>query len=355
MLVWAAMNVLAIETSCDETAVAVATGDAVPRLIVNAVSSQIDLHAQTNGIVPEVAAREQLVAMVPMLQEALRAAEAGGISIPHDLAAIAVTQGPGLAGSLLVGVETAKTLGAVWQKPVLGMHHIEGHIMGALAEVDPTAVQYPAVALVVSGGHTQLVQIDGIGQYQLLGTTRDDAAGEAFDKIARVLGLGYPGGPAVAQAAATVTAPADTWPVLPRPMLDHDNLDFSFAGLKTAVYYAVRDRELTAVEVGMFAAAAQQAIIDVLVGKTLKAAQKIGAREVWLAGGVAANTQLRETLQTQVAAKSGATVRIPPLLLTTDNAGMIALAAWRRLHAGITTPPPQAARPRISLEEANAR
>lgn len=354
MLVWAAMNVLAIETSCDETAVAVVTGDTVPHLVANAVSSQIDLHAKTNGIVPEVAAREQLVAMLPMLTEAITTAREQGIELPSDLDAIAVTTGPGLMGSLMVGVETAKTLGAVWQKPVLGMHHIEGHIMGALAETDPGAVRFPAVALVVSGGHTQLVQITGIGQYHLLGTTRDDAAGEAFDKIARVLGLGYPGGPAIAKAAAAVTTPPDQWPSLPRPMIDGANHDFSFAGLKTAVWYAVRDRTLTPEEVAQYAAAAQAAIVDVLVAKTLTAARTTKAQEVWLAGGVAANTVLRETLQTRITAELHLPVRIPPLLLTTDNAGMIALAAWRRLQAKIKTPAPQSAQARISLEEANA-
>lgn len=351
---WSLMNVLAIETSCDETAVAVVTGDATPSLVVNVVSSQIDLHAKTNGIVPEVAAREQLVAIVPMLQEAIAGAAAHNIHIPQDLNAIAVTTGPGLIGSLLVGVETAKTLGAVWQLSVLGMHHIEGHIMGALAEVDPKEVHYPAVALVVSGGHTQLVQIDAVGTYTLLGTTRDDAAGEAFDKIARVLGLGYPGGPAISAAAATVQSAPDQWPPLPRPMIDSDSLDFSFSGLKTAVWYAVRDRELTPEEVAAYAAAAQSAIIDVLVSKTIAAARAVSAKEVWLAGGVAANMLLRETLQTRVAAELEATVRIPPLLLTTDNAGMIALAAWRRLQAGITTPEPDTAHARISLEEAHA-
>lgn len=348
------MLVLAIETSCDETAVAVVTGDTSPRLVVNAVSSQIDLHAKTNGIVPEVAAREQLVAMLPMITEAITTAQQQGFALPDALDAIAVTRGPGLIGSLLVGVETAKTLGAAWHKPVLGMHHIEGHIMGALAETAPTDVQYPAVALVVSGGHTLLVQINSIGNYHLLGTTRDDAAGEAFDKIARVLGLGYPGGPAVSAAAATVTTPKTQWPNLPRPMVHSDNLDFSFSGLKTAVWYAVRDRTLSPDEVGLYAAAAQDAIVDVLVSKTVQAAQKIGAREVWLAGGVAANSQLRETLQERVTDELQLPVRIPPLLLTTDNAGMIALAAWRRLEAGIHTPEPETATPRINLEEANA-
>lgn len=350
----AAMVVLAIETSCDETAVAVVTGETSPRLVVNAVSSQIDLHAKTNGIVPEVAAREQLTAMIPMLHEAVAAAKTSNVVIPREVDVLAVTTGPGLAGSLLVGVETAKTLGSIWQKPVMGMHHIEGHIMGALAEAGPATVQFPAVALVVSGGHTQLILIEAVGRYRLLGATRDDAAGEAFDKIARVLGLGYPGGPAVARAAEAVTLSPDQWPVLPRPMLDSNDHDFSFAGLKTAVLYATRDRSLTTDETNLYAAAAQQAIVDVLVAKTVRAARQLKAREVWLAGGVAANSLLRETLNTRVSGELGITVRIPPLLLTTDNAGMIALAAWRRLHAGITTPPPQSAHPRISLEEAHA-
>lgn len=348
------MTILAIETSCDETAIAVVTGEDAPSLIGNVVASQIDLHAATNGIVPEVAAREQLVAMVPLLREAVVAADAVHCVIPDQVDAIAVTHGPGLLGSLLVGVETAKTLGAIWNVPVLGMHHIEGHIMGALAEVDPKDVQYPAIVLVVSGGHTQLVRVDGIGAYTVLGTTRDDAAGEAFDKIARVLNLGYPGGPAVSAAAATVTAPKDAWLTLPRPMINDDSHDFSFSGLKTAVWYAVRDRELSKNEVAMYAAAAQAAIVDVLVTKTVAAVIQYGAKEVWLAGGVAANSVLRQELTNRVAREIDATVRIPPLLLTTDNAGMIALAAWRRIHAGLQTPAPETARARINLEESNA-
>lgn len=339
------MNILAIETSCDETAVAVVTGAQRPVVLVNKISSQIDLHAKTNGIVPEVAAREQLVAMIPVLSDALTESK---LTVPDDIDAIAVTYGPGLIGSLLVGVETAKTLGAIWQKPVWGLHHIEGHIFAAVAEADPKEVTYPAIALTVSGGHTQLVKVDGPGEFTVIGTTRDDAAGEAFDKIARVLGLGYPGGPAIAAAAERCHTPQSDWPELPQPMRHAKELDFSFSGLKTAVWYAVKDRQLTSDEVAQYAAATEQAVVDVLVAKTKQALDKYDAPELWLSGGVAANKQLRAAVM-QIEGSNGVKVRIPPLSLTTDNAGMIAVAGWYRQWANKLPVTDFVATPRLEL------
>lgn len=332
-------TILAIETSCDETSVAVVTGDDKPTVVVNEVASQIPLHQETGGVVPEVAAREQAVAMLPILERALRAAdEHFGVSIrgpqPHfPIDAIAYTKEPGLLGSLLVGIETAETLAALWNVPARPVHHVQAHIYGAFAGVMPDLIEWPAVVLIVSGGHTQLWKMVGHLEFELLGQTRDDAAGEAFDKMARLLGLSYPGGPAISAAAAQ--ASPDGEPIeLPRPMLRDDTLDFSFSGLKTALLYQVRDQKLSEAEVNRYAAEAQQAVVDVLVGKTARAAEQIKAKTIVLAGGVAANRLLRESFQ-KMAEERGNAILIPDFSLCTDNAGMVGTLGWYQSKSGI--------------------
>lgn len=317
------MRILAIESSCDETAVAVIEGDTRPRLLVNRIASQIDLHRQTGGIVPEVAARAQLEAILPLLDSVSNYQ-------PFDL--VAVTAGPGLVGSLLVGVETAKTLGKLWSTPVWGINHLEGHFYSALAGLAPAEIKWPVLALIVSGGHTELIISSRPFHYRVVGRTRDDAAGECLDKVARLLGLGYPGGPAIAAAALKGDRPVSPPIVpLPRPMLTAANLDFSFAGLKTAVYYRVRGRRVSRAEQYALARETQDAVVEVLFGKTKQAAARWQPRTVILVGGVAANRKLRQAFRSFM--DSDTTVLIPPSDLTTDNAGMIALAAWFRTAA----------------------
>lgn len=317
-------TILAFETSCDETSVAVVAGDDQPEVIVNEVASQIDLHQQTGGVVPEVAAREQARAILPVLEVALdKAAAAGHPRESFD--AIAYTKEPGLIGSLLVGIETAETLAELWDLPALPLHHIQSHLYGAFANRPPESVPFPAVALVVSGGHTQLWLMRSHLQFELMGATRDDAAGEAFDKIARLLDLPYPGGPSVSAAAERSSAPLAE--LLPRPMLSDPGLDFSFSGLKTAVLYRVRGRQLAQTERNDLAAEAQRAIVEVLVKKTMRAAQTVGATAVVLAGGVAANRALRTTLEEScLAAKIP--LFVPDFSLCTDNAGMVGVLGW---------------------------
>jgi N6-L-threonylcarbamoyladenine synthase len=323
-------TILAVETSCDETSVAVVTGDDRPEVIVNEVASQIPLHQETGGVVPEVAAREQAVAMLPVLEHALKAADAKlGVASkgaqPHfPIDAVVYTKEPGLMGSLLVGIETAETLAELWQVPARAVHHVQGHIYGAFAGLAPEDVQWPAVVLVVSGGHTQLWEMPGHLQFKLLGETRDDAAGEAFDKMARLLGLTYPGGPSIAAAAEQA---GEMTVELPRPMLNEPSLDFSFSGLKTALLYKVRGRNLGQDEVAAWARESQQAIVDVLVGKTLRAAAQTGAKTIVLAGGVAANRLLRQTLE-QAATQAGCRFLMPDFTLCTDNAGMVGVLGW---------------------------
>lgn len=325
-------TILAIETSCDETSVAVVTGDDRPTVIVNEVASQIPLHQETGGVVPEVAAREQAVAMLPVLERALHRAETElGVKDvsgpqPHfPIDAIVYTKEPGLLGSLLVGIETAQTLGALWQVPARPVHHVQGHIYGAFAGLNPDEVEWPAVVLVVSGGHTQLWQMAGHGQAKLLGETRDDAAGEAFDKMARLLGLPYPGGPSIARAAQEAgDLRVET---LPRPMSQDKSLDFSFSGLKTALLYKVRERELSDAEVAAWARETQAAVVDVLVGKTERAVAEVEAKTVILAGGVAANQTLRAALG-EMAFRNGCRLLVPDFTLCTDNAGMIGVLGW---------------------------
>ncbi|RMW99567.1 tRNA (adenosine(37)-N6)-threonylcarbamoyltransferase complex transferase subunit TsaD [Allofranklinella schreckenbergeri] len=334
--------VLGIESSCDETGVALvrlpaASGDAqrpaVPQLLAHALHSQIDMHRAYGGVVPELASRDHIRRVLPLAQQVL--AEAG-----HDLAAldvIAYTKGPGLAGALLVGAGVACALGAALDKPVLGVHHLEGHLLSPFLSAD--APQFPFVALLVSGGHTQLMRVDGVGRYELLGETIDDAAGEAFDKSAKLLGLPYPGGPELARLAEGGDAQAYA---LPRPLLRAGNLDFSFAGLKTAVFTQVQKlgAALDAPDSRQrrdLAASTQEAIVEVLVRKTLLALEQTGLKRLVVAGGVGANRRLRQTLDA-ACARRGLRVHYPELHLCTDNGAMIALAAAMRLQARLQQP-----------------
>lgn len=327
-----ALLVLGIESSCDETGVAlVRTREgAVPELLGQALHSQIAMHADYGGVVPELASRDHIRRIIPLANQAL--AQAGQALAAIDV--VAYTRGPGLAGALLVGAGVACALGAALRKPVLGVHHLEGHLLSPFLSADPP--EFPFVALLVSGGHTQLMRVDGVGQYELLGETIDDAAGEAFDKSAKLLGLGYPGGPALARLADFGDATAFK---LPRPLLHSGDLDFSFAGLKTAVLTQARKFEGSPCEQQRadLAASTQAAIVEVLVKKSLKALAQTGLNRLVVAGGVGANAALREQLNAACTAR-GARVHYPELALCTDNGAMIALAAAMRLQAGVEAP-----------------
>ena len=327
-----ALLVLGIESSCDETGVAlVRTREgAVPELLGQALHSQIAMHADYAGVVPELASRDHIRRIIPLANQAL--AQAGQALAAIDV--VAYTRGPGLAGALLVGAGVACALGAALRKPVLGVHHLEGHLLSPFLSADPP--EFPFVALLVSGGHTQLMRVDGVGQYELLGETIDDAAGEAFDKSAKLLGLGYPGGPALARLADFGDATSFK---LPRPLLHSGDLDFSFAGLKTAVLTQARKFEGSPCEQQRadLAASTQAAIVEVLVKKSLKALAQTGLNRLVVAGGVGANAALREQLNAACAAR-GARVHYPELALCTDNGAMIALAAAMRLQAGVEAP-----------------
>ncbi|MDH4143623.1 MAG: tRNA (adenosine(37)-N6)-threonylcarbamoyltransferase complex transferase subunit TsaD [Acidimicrobiia bacterium] len=315
--------VLGIETSCDETAAAVVAYDGERyRVLSSVVSSQIDLHARFGGVVPEVASRAHLEAIVPVVQAALTRAGCGGA----DVDAIAVTRGPGLIGALLVGVSAAKGLALVWGKPLVGVNHLEAHLFAPLLEAPD--LRYPLVVLLVSGGHTLLVAMQGPGRYRMLGQTLDDAAGEAFDKVARFLGLGYPGGPVVDRLSAEGDPKAIA---LPRA-LRGDSLDFSFSGLKTAVINHVRAHpDVATADV---CASFQEAVVDVLVRKSRRAAREVGAVGLSLAGGVAANSRLRQRWR-EASAEDGLTALLAERENCTDNAAMIAAAgAWRLEHDG---------------------
>ena len=327
-----ALLVLGIESSCDETGVAlVRTREgAVPELLGQALHSQIAMHADYGGVVPELASRDHIRRIIPLANQAL--AQAGQALAAIDV--VAYTRGPGLAGALLVGAGVACALGAALRKPVLGVHHLEGHLLSPFLSADPP--EFPFVALLVSGGHTQLMRVDGVGQYELLGETIDDAAGEAFDKSAKLLGLGYPGGPALARLADFGDATSFK---LPRPLLNSGDLDFSFAGLKTAVLTQARKFEGSPCEQQRadLAASTQAAIVEVLVKKSLKALAQTGLNRLVVAGGVGANAELREQLNAACTAR-GARVHYPELALCTDNGAMIALAAAMRLQAGVEAP-----------------
>ena len=338
-------RILAIETSCDETGAAVVVGGR--RIEANQVASQVALHAATGGIVPEVAARQQLRWIVPVIEAALAEANVGW----SGLDAVAVTYGPGLIGSLLVGVNVAKSLAVAHGLPLIGVNHIEGHIYANwLTDVDaasplPAEPDFPLLCLVVSGGHSQLVLMDGHGRYRLLGQTVDDAAGEAFDKVGRLLGLPYPGGPAISAAAEHAAGAAR----FPRARTE-GQYDFSFSGLKTAVLREVagyRDRN-EPIPVDGLAAAFQEAVVDALATKTVAAAAEHGVAAVALGGGVAANRALRAELRERLAA-SGLPLLVPPPSWCTDNGAMIGAAAGFRYLAGDRADPSLEAVPNLAL------
>lgn len=323
------MRILGIESSCDETGVAVieVQAEGVPRLLGASLHSQIAMHQAYGGVVPELASRDHIRRVLPLTDAAL--SEAGCALDGIDL--IAFTRGPGLAGALLVGAGVAVSMAAGLGKPVLGVHHLEGHLLSPFLSADPP--EFPFVALLVSGGHTQLMTVTGVGAYTVLGETIDDAAGEAFDKSAKVLGLGYPGGPALAALATEGDASAFK---LPRPLLHSGDLDFSFAGLKTAVM--VQFNKLgeapTAQQRADLAASTQAAIVEVLVRKSLAAVKAVGVNRLVVAGGVGANQSLRQALNSACEAR-GVRVHYPELHLCTDNGAMIAMAAALRWQAGL--------------------
>lgn len=328
------MNILGIETSCDETAAAVVADGTVVRSSV--VSSQVDLHARFGGVVPEIASRAHTELLVPVVAEALVEAGIDGDGVD----AVAATIGPGLIGSLLVGISAGKALALVWGVPFVGVNHLEAHLYAAFLE-DPQ-LEPPLVVLLVSGGHTQLVVMEGHGAYRLLGSTVDDAAGEAFDKVARFMGLGYPGGPVIDRVAASGDPAAVPFP---RPMLE-EGFDFSFSGLKTAVVNHLRAHPDARPE--DVAASFQQAVVDVCVAKTLRALEETGARGVVLAGGVAANSALRAQMTAAVASR-GATCFLPSRAMCTDNAAMIAACGFHRLRIDGPTPLDAPAQPNLGL------
>lgn len=324
------MNILAIETSCDETAAAVVRG-ARNRVTTrsNAVFSQIDIHRAFGGVVPEVAARNHIKKILPVVNEALKPLKG------KKPDAIAVTVGPGLIPSLVVGIETAKSLAYAWNKPAVPVNHIAGHIYSAFLDTKQPP-QFPALVLTVSGGHTELILMQGHLQFKRIGATRDDAAGEAFDKTAKLMELGYPGGPKLAQQAEQGNASAFNFP---RPMLNEPGWDFSFSGLKTAVRYTLQKDVNWKKNIPNYCASIQQAIIDVLVGKTVAAATQHGVQSVVLAGGVSANTELRKQLGDALARElPDVTYHIPDFQYCTDNAAMIGAAGYFFARAGRVKP-----------------
>ncbi len=326
--------VLGIETSCDETAAAVVESGRHVRSSV--VSSQVALHERYGGVVPEIASRAHVELLTPAVAQALieSGLEEGNIEV------VAATTGPGLVGALLVGVSAAKALALVWDVPFVGVNHLEAHLYAPL--IDEPDLRFPALVLLVSGGHTMLIEMVRHGQYRMLGSTIDDAAGEAFDKVARYLGLGYPGGPAIDSAAAEGDPEAVAFP---RAMLD-EGLDFSFSGLKTAVVNHVRKNPT--VGTSDVAASFQAAVVDVLVQKSLRAADEAGTETICLAGGVAANSQLRRVM-TERAERTGRRVLLPSSEMCTDNAAMVAAAGWWRYRSDGPTPLDVGADPNLRL------
>ena len=315
------MRVLGIETSCDETAVAIY--DADRGLLAHEIYSQVDLHAPYGGVVPELASRDHLRKLLPLLKKLID--EQGG---PGVLSGVAYTSGPGLVGALLVGAAVARSLAYAWKLPCLGVHHMEGHLLAPLLEPDPPA--FPFVALLVSGGHTLLARVEGLGRYQILGNTLDDAAGEAFDKTAKLLDLGYPGGPQLAALAERGRPGVFRFP---RPLTERPGLDFSFSGLKTAVIVALRDRELDDQTRADAALAFEDAVAETLAIKCERALEQTGVQTLIVAGGVGANRRLRARLLA-LGSRLGVRVAYPRPEFCTDNAAMIALLGCLRLGAG---------------------
>jgi N6-L-threonylcarbamoyladenine synthase len=309
--------ILGVETSCDDTAAAVVSEDL--RVLSNVVSSQMEMHSRYGGVVPEMASRVHVSEVIPVIDKAMSQA---GVT-PADLTAIAVTRGPGLMGSLLVGISAAKALALAWNKPIIAINHLEGHLASAALGSEP--LQYPCLVLLVSGGHTMLANVAAPGRYTLLGSTRDDSAGEAYDKLARLLGLGYPGGPAIDKLARQGQDILN----FPRPMI-HDGLEFSFSGLKTSVANYVR--RTPDYDVKNVAASFAAAVMDVLIAKIERALEHGSFASVAVVGGVAASPVLRERLA-KMSERRAVKVCLPPPSMATDNAAMIAAAAWPQFLA----------------------
>lgn len=338
------MRVLGIETSCDETGVAIF--DAKDGLLAHELYSQVKLHADYGGVVPELASRDHIRKLLPLIKRAL----ADSDSTPDSIDGIAYTKGPGLIGALLVGSSLARSLAYAWNKPMVGVHHMEGHLLAPMLEDD--IPEFPFIALLVSGGHSMLVEVQGIGQYQTLGETLDDAAGEAFDKTAKLLGLDYPGGPMLSKLADQGTEERFTFP---RPMTDRPGLDFSFSGLKTFAANTIRDvagpdGELTQQDKADIALAFQTAVVETLCIKCKRALQQTGHKRLVIAGGVSANKMLRSSLE-QMMNKLRGRVYYPRMEFCTDNGAMIAFAGLQRLQAGITDTISEQVTPRWALEE----
>ena len=332
------MRILAIESSCDESAAAVL--DAGQGLLAHEIFSQIELHRVFGGVVPELASRDHVRRLLPLVRSVMAEAQ----TKPEDLGGVAYTAGPGLIGALLTGASLARSLAYAWKVPALGVHHLEGHLLAPLLEPEPPP--FPHVALLVSGGHTMLIEVREIGSYRVLGETRDDAAGEAFDKTAKLLGLPYPGGPELARLAERGRPGAFNFP---RPMLDRPGLEFSFSGLKTAAVHAIRGREMTDAVRADVAEGVQLAIVETLTTKALRALEETGLDTLVVSGGVSANRSLRARLA-ETARRQGARVYYPRIEFCTDNAAMIAVAGLARLQAGQHDGLAIQARARWSLE-----
>jgi N6-L-threonylcarbamoyladenine synthase len=316
------MLILGLETSCDETGVALYDNER--GLLAHALYSQVALHAEYGGVVPELASRDHVRKTLPLLRDIFRQ---GGVT-PDAVNGVAYTRGPGLIGALLVGAAIGRGLAWTWNVPAIGVHHMEGHLLAPMLEPEPPA--FPFVALLVSGGHSLLVEVDGVGQYRILGESVDDAAGEAFDKTAKLLGLPYPGGPALAKLAEQGNPRRFTFP---RPMTDRPGCDFSFSGLKTAAINTWRKLEPTPENRADVARAFEEAVVETMAIKCRRALQATGLERLVVAGGVGANRRLRERLR-ELAAELGGQVYYPRLEFCTDNGAMIAYAGWRRLAAG---------------------
>lgn len=341
------MRILGIETSCDETGVAIY--DEEKGLIANQLHTQIALHADYGGVVPELASRDHIRKLAPLLQAALQEAHLTA----KDIDGVAYTSGPGLIGALLVGSTVARSLAYAWNIPAIGVHHMEGHLLAPMLEENPP--HFPFVALLVSGGHTQLVRVDGVGRYELLGESIDDAAGEAFDKTAKLLGLDYPGGAALARLALKGTPNRFAFP---RPMTDRPGLDFSFSGLKTfaanTLHQVMKDEgELTEQSKADIAYAFQEAVVDTLAIKCKRALKQTGLKRLVIAGGVSANKQLRQTLA-ELMQQFGGEVFYPQPQFCTDNGAMIAYAGFLRLKQGQQQDLAIEVRPRWAMTELTA-
>ena len=337
------MLILGLETSCDETGVALY--DTELGLLSHALFSQVDIHVEYGGVVPELASRDHVRKTLPLVDQVL---EEAGI-VAQDIDGVAYTAGPGLAGALMVGATLARSLAWGWGVPALGIHHMEGHLLAPMLEAD--VPQFPFVALLVSGGHTQLVRVDGIGRYRLLGESLDDAAGEAFDKVAKMLGLPYPGGPHIARMAQNGNTQRFDFP---RPMVNRPGLDFSFSGLKTYTLNTIADcrfnAELSEQDRCDIACAFEEAVVATLVIKCRRALRQEALKTLVIAGGVSANTRLRSALE-QALAKEGARVFYPAPIFCTDNGAMIAYAGAQRMQAGLVDDANTRVRPRWPMEE----